>query len=93
MTGSACQHHSEEAAVGICVRCGAPLCDACITKLDGINHCRSCLLLRAAQPEAESVPVPSALRVNGWLALAMGLALLGGLALTMLNAVLPAGAP
>jgi hypothetical protein len=47
VTAQACQQHPEQAAVGICVRCGAPFCDACLTKLDGINHCRSCLALLA----------------------------------------------
>jgi hypothetical protein len=107
VTAQACQHHPEEAAVGICVRCSAPLCDACITKLDGINHCRSCLDLlarvstrvdlRAVLPEAES---ERTLRARGqararsdWFALAMGVALLALLAFAMLDAVLPVRAP
>lgn len=92
----ACQHHPEEAALGICIVCSAPLCDACITKLDGINHCRSCLLARAAQASAaHTAPegAPGRTALLGWLSFAAGVLLLAALALQTLNAVLPQGSP
>jgi hypothetical protein len=124
VTAQACQHHPEQAAVGICVRCGAPFCDACLTKLDDINHCRPCLDLlarraarvdsaRAASGEANGeaglegqsdlhegkrgtrTARPSARARPGlaWLVLGLSLVLLAALALSTLDAVLPAGAP
>ncbi len=90
----ACQHHPEEAALGICIVCSAPLCDACITKLDGINHCRSCLLVRAAEPSRDSVRAPGRpSAMLSWLSFAAGVLLLAALALQTLNAVLPQGSP
>ena len=90
----ACQHHPEEAALGICIVCSAPLCDACITKLDGINHCRSCLLARAEEPARAVVRAPGrASSALGWLSFAAGVLLLAVLALQTLNAVLPEGSP
>lgn len=94
MTAQACQHHPEEAALGICIVCSAPLCDACITKLDGINHCRSCLLTRAAsdlpRPPRALSPLGATL---GWLSFAAGVLALAALALRTLDALLPGGAP
>ena len=43
-----CRNHPERQATGICVRCGAPICPECTTKLEGINHCSACLDRRAA---------------------------------------------
>lgn len=93
MTARACQHHPEEAAVGICIRCSAALCVACITKVDGINHCQSCLLARAQAPLAQALRDGPENARTGWLALALGVLLLSGLAWTTLNAVLPVGTP
>jgi hypothetical protein len=94
VTAQACQHHPEEAALGICVVCGAALCDACITKVDGINHCRSCLLARAARAVP---PAPRRLSQLGaslsWLSVAAGVLVLAALALRTLNALAPSGAP
>jgi hypothetical protein len=50
-----CLQHEARIAVGICVHCRKPLCGDCITKIDGINHCRACL-------EARSAAAPSAVR-------------------------------
>lgn len=89
----ACQHHPEEAALGICIVCSAPLCDACITKIDGINHCRGCLLARAAEPSAQALSpaVPGA--AFSWLSFAAGLLLLAALVLQTLHALLPRESP
>jgi hypothetical protein len=90
----ACQHHPEEAALGICIVCSAPLCDACITKVDGINHCRTCLLALAAGLTRATPRAPGKLDAAfGWLSFAAGLLLLAALALQTLNAVLPEGSP
>ena len=48
--GEVVEQHDGRAAVGICVRCRRPLCGDCITKLDGINHCRACIEALAALP-------------------------------------------
>lgn len=38
-----CINHSEMEGIGICVRCRYVLCEACCTRLRGINHCSACL--------------------------------------------------
>ena len=38
-----CVHHPERAPVGRCVRCRRPVCGECLTRLEGILHCRECL--------------------------------------------------
>jgi hypothetical protein len=94
VTAQACQHHPREVAVGICMRCSAPLCDACVTKLDGVNHCQRCLLQRAEDQRAGTLQGdrPQGTRL-AWLSLGLGGLLLATLAWTMLSAVLPKGAP
>jgi hypothetical protein len=82
-----CQHHPERAAQGVCVHCRTPLCGECTTKIDGINHCRSCL-------DARSIPAPPAARpapLSGALTLGLGVAALWLLAWVSLNALLPGG--
>ena len=93
MAALACQHHPEEAAVGICMRCRAPLCDACRTKLDGVNHCQSCLLAQVEIDSRAGEVEPAANGPRAWLSLALGLALLSGLTWTTLQALMPDGAP
>jgi len=39
----ACSYHDDRPAVGICMRCRRPICAACSTRLDGVNHCFRCL--------------------------------------------------
>ena len=49
----ACFYHEDRAAVGICMRCRRPICAACTTRLDGVNHCHQCLKelsRRSAEP-------------------------------------------
>lgn len=43
MNAAACQNHPTREAIGICVRCRARICSECVTKVDGINYCVSCL--------------------------------------------------
>ena len=40
---AACRNHPEREAIGICVECRARVCSECVTKVDGINYCVSCL--------------------------------------------------
>jgi len=54
------------------MRCGAVICEACCTRVDGINHCHACLKALAAKPVAKQRrPAPHAVLVLGlgWLAL------------------------
>lgn len=67
------------------MRCQCALCDACITKLDGINHCKDCL-------DALDVPrtkAPPPRRAAGRLGIFVGILLLSGLTWLSLNAALP----
>lgn len=38
-----CDIHHEEEAIGICVKCHKPLCEKCLTKVDGRNFCAKCV--------------------------------------------------
>jgi hypothetical protein len=38
-----CVNHPETDGIGVCVRCRNVLCEACCTRLRGINHCPACL--------------------------------------------------
>ena len=40
---SVCRYHPDRPGVGVCMRCRAPVCAACTTRLDGVNHCHACL--------------------------------------------------
>jgi len=42
-TRGVCANHRDRAPVGRCARCGAHACAECVTRLDGILHCRDCL--------------------------------------------------
>jgi hypothetical protein len=59
------------------VRCRTPVCAACTTRLDGVNHCHACLreAARPAQPRRAG-PVLLAVASAALLA-AAGLALFG----------------
>ncbi len=49
-----CRYHPDRAGVGICMRCRAVICDACRTRVDGVNHCHACLAA-LARPEPKPV--------------------------------------
>ncbi|MEK7467173.1 MAG: B-box zinc finger protein [Planctomycetota bacterium] len=55
-----CVNHPGRPAIGVCVKCQAPVCPDCTTKVQGINHCLSCLQLRV-KPTDTSIrrPPPS----------------------------------
>ncbi|MDR2090323.1 MAG: hypothetical protein LBP62_01510 [Clostridiales bacterium] len=38
-----CYIHSECEAVGICSRCGKPICKDCLVEVKGKNFCKNCL--------------------------------------------------
>ncbi len=42
-TRGVCANHRDRAPVGRCARCGDHACAECVTRLDGILHCRDCL--------------------------------------------------
>lgn len=52
-----CLQHPDREALGICVVCRRFYCSECITKIDGINHCKSCLGALQSTVESERVPV------------------------------------
>jgi hypothetical protein len=72
---SVCRYHPDRPGVGVCMRCRAPVCAACTTRLDGVNHCHACLKALGARGDE---PRPSA---EAWPAVAVVLAGLGTLAL------------
>ncbi|MBI4612150.1 MAG: hypothetical protein HY720_00910 [Planctomycetes bacterium] len=37
-----CATHHERIAMGVCVRCGAPLCQECMTNVEGALYCAPC---------------------------------------------------
>ncbi len=45
-----CYYHSDEQAVGMCMRCRVYICASCCTQLDGVNHCYACLKALALRP-------------------------------------------
>jgi hypothetical protein len=75
------------------MHCGAPLCFACITKIDGINHCQDCLAARVADQLASRAPAALGVGTR-WLGVSVGVGLLSVLCWLMLNVLLPpAGGP
>ncbi len=62
---AACQNHPSREAIGICVECRGRVCSECVTKIDGINYCVSCLAALAdrgaRRDTAERRPTPRAL--------------------------------
>jgi hypothetical protein len=46
-----CYYHEDRQAIGICMRCRVPICGACTTRLQGINHCHKCLQALASRKE------------------------------------------
>ena len=42
-TVAACENHLQREAIGVCVQCRVRVCSECSTKVEGINHCVTCL--------------------------------------------------
>lgn len=38
-----CHYHNDRPGIGICMRCRVPICSACCTRVNGVNHCHACL--------------------------------------------------
>lgn len=51
---AACVNHPEREALGICIRCRTRVCSECVTKVDGINYCVTCLAIMAVQSTPRS---------------------------------------
>jgi hypothetical protein len=92
MAAAACRNHPDREAIGICVECRARVCSECVTKVDGINYCVSCLAVLAdrgaRKQQAEKQPT------SRWLAHVAALALLGTATLLtwgLLEVALPGG--
>lgn len=86
----ACHNHPDRDAIGICVRCRVRVCPECTTKIDGINHCVTCLVSAAKSAAPERSEVRS--EASGVLdvgAGAMLLALVAALMWALLEVTLP----
>jgi hypothetical protein len=84
---ASCRYHPETPGIGICVRCRSVICDACCTRLQGINHCHECLKALARGPSRPRGGVGSALA--GLLLLGLASALLFGLLLLIQGRLAP----
>jgi hypothetical protein len=67
-----CRNHPEREGIGICVICKNVVCVECSTKIDGVNHCRTCLARRAGVAVARA-PSRAGGVVQGALALLLTL--------------------
>lgn len=38
-----CSRHPDREAAGMCVSCGKPFCEECLSEVKGKNYCKSCL--------------------------------------------------
>lgn len=92
LAAAACRNHPDREAIGICVECRSRVCSECVTKVDGINYCVSCLAALAdrgaRQQQAEKRPT------SRWLAHLAALTLLGTatvLTWGLLEVALPGG--
>ena len=50
-SAAACRNHPDREAIGICVECRTRVCSECVTKVDGINYCVTCLRRLAAHEQ------------------------------------------
>lgn len=63
-SAAACANHPRREAIGVCVTCRKQVCGECTTKVDGVNHCVSCLAALAGPSHREAAaetPASSAL--------------------------------
>lgn len=87
MSAAACKNHPRREAIGICIACRAQVCNECVTKVDGINHCVECYA-RLAERESPRVAVASS-AATSWMAGLGLLALAVVLTWAMLETALP----
>jgi hypothetical protein len=76
VTSAVCQNHLDREAIGVCIKCRSRICSECVTKVDGINYCVTCLSTLAGHGRKERskrtwvLPRPLAPAVAmGWLVL------------------------
>jgi hypothetical protein len=56
---AACRNHPTREAIGICVECRSRICTECVTKVDGINYCVTCLGVLAERGARKASIAPS----------------------------------
>jgi hypothetical protein len=83
-----CRNHPEREAIGVCVKCRVRVCSECSTKVDGINHCVTCLEALAAPARAKTA-APQAAGAASTIAGALLLATTAGLAWAFLELAMP----
>jgi hypothetical protein len=85
---ASCRYHFGRPAVGVCMRCKAPVCSECTTRLDGVNHCHMCLKALGARREEKRLTgewwPPVAVILGG-----LGVAALFGLLLLLQGRLAP----
>lgn len=69
---ASCLNHPSREAVGVCVACRTRVCSECVTRVDGIGYCVSCLASLAAEGAPKPAAAPRAV------SRAFGVAALGG---------------
>lgn len=89
IAAAACGNHPDREAIGVCVKCRARVCVECSTKIDGINHCVTCLAALAGDPRAVSAAPRESSRARAALAAAALLATGTALAWALLELALP----
>jgi hypothetical protein len=62
---AACAVHLDREALGVCVRCRKRVCSECSTKVDGVNHCVTCLSNLARDGVVASAAVGEPHHANG----------------------------
>ena len=68
------------------------MCSDCVTKIDGINHCRRCLESLVAARQAATSIRPTR-RIPDWLVLSFGMGLLSGLSWLTIEVLMPGKGP
>lgn len=68
------------------------MCSECITKIDGINHCRSCLEALIAEQKVRPARKAS-VRLPSWLVLGLEAVWLSGLMWLTIEVLMPGSAP
>lgn len=77
----ACFYHPDRAGIGICIRCRRVICAVCSTRLEGVNHCPTCLRGLGATAEKTG---PTKTAMDASFVVGMLLTSLAGIFLTLL---------
>jgi hypothetical protein len=89
---AACRYHPDREAIGVCVACRTRVCGACVTKVEGVNHCATCLETLAAEGARGPIGVRRVASARD--ARAVGAAYLAALSVAawlLLHTLLPGG--